>query len=473
MSRESVMQSASEGGIAASHPPLESSAVLAGPATAKEFNRIRGGIIPLACWRVENLRFEFDSSFVKPEIAKEIQQLWTLREGHKRIDPYTQQISYPPLSIFGHTDPVGEDEYNKHLSGRRAAAIYGLLTRTTTLWEELYTQPYGGDNWGTPVLQTMQVTTGLPSSTPRQALFHAYMDHLCTVHDDQGVPVLFKLQATDFLGQGTDPDGKGDYQGCGEFNPVLLFSKQEEQRYAQPEQKAKRDEENKSNRRVMVLLFQPGSQVLPEKWPCPRAKEGIAGCKKRFWSDGERRRNTHLPEERREYQKTQDTFACRFYDRLTNSSPCERILKIYQIRLYDPSGRAIGEAPYEITIGNRKNRKPISDKADRDGYVTLHDIEVPTTSFIKWGYKPEPGEAPMLIFSLNLYLNIDEQSEEEEARKKLNNLGYVNSDLAVNREAFQRDYGHLAKPGETQMELLRRVYQSCADDLGKTTNTVK
>jgi hypothetical protein len=30
-----------------------------------------------------------------------------------------------------------------------------------------------------------------------------------------------------------------------------------------------------------------------------------------------------LPDERREFSKTKDTFACRFYDRLSNTSPCE------------------------------------------------------------------------------------------------------------------------------------------------------
>src|ERR1035441_9549451 len=43
-----------------------------------------------------------------------------------------------PLAIFGHADPVGSDIYNKKLSGRRAMAVYGLLTRDLSIWEELY-----------------------------------------------------------------------------------------------------------------------------------------------------------------------------------------------------------------------------------------------------------------------------------------------------------------------------------------------
>ena len=105
----------------------------------------------------------------------------------------------------------------------------------------------------------------------------------------------FKLnQADDFLA-GSDPGGKGDYQGCSEFNPVLLFSQKEEAAFAKPDQKETRDKENARNRRVVVLLFSPGLRVDFAKWPCPRAKEGATGCRKRFWSDGEKRRGQRLP----------------------------------------------------------------------------------------------------------------------------------------------------------------------------------
>ena len=72
-----------------------------------------------------------------------------------------------------------------------------------------------------------------------------------------------------------------------------------------------------------MLLFRPRNYVEPNEWPCPRAKEGVSGCKKRFWSDGEDRRGRRLPDERRKYEDSKDTFACRFYDRLANTSPCE------------------------------------------------------------------------------------------------------------------------------------------------------
>lgn len=157
------------------------------------------------------------------------------------------------------------------------------------------------------------------------------MESLCTlrdtdgnvIHDAAGNPIILILdKEKDFLGRGKDSAGKGDFQGCGEFNPVLIFSKTEAQQFSTDKDKTDRNRANAPNRRVMALLFRVGSKIEPAKWPCPRVKEGTTACRKRFWSDASKRRSNQA--ERREHEKSKDTFACRFYDRLSNSSPCER-----------------------------------------------------------------------------------------------------------------------------------------------------
>jgi hypothetical protein len=324
--------------MAASHGTSELSPVLVGPATGDEFNTVIAGIIPVACWRVDDIRFEFDSSFITPAAKPELAQLAALRKAHPES----------PLSVFGHADPIGDDIYNKTLSGRRATAIYGLLTRDTGLWEELFSQASGNDKWGAGALQTMHAEVNPPppgsaaaaapgslqhNAGERKQLFSNYMDKLCG-------PEL-KLEKKDFLAQGADNGGKGDYQGCSEFNPVLIFSQQDHQRFQQANDKTERNAANAPNRRVMVLLFRKGSKVDPAKWPCPRAKEGIAGCKKRFWSDGESRRSRRLPDRARTFPETEDTFGCRFYHRLTTGSPCEEppppIARVIKIKATVPS----------------------------------------------------------------------------------------------------------------------------------------
>ena len=208
-----------------------------------------------------------------------------------------------------------------------------LLTRRVELWEKLYSQPAGGDAWGEQAIDLMIGATGdslgpvaatkagvrpwRVSAGARAILFQSYMDQIAGD---------LKLDSKeDFLARGTDAGGKGDFQGCGEFNPLLLFSQEEKEQFQHPDNKDDRDSENAPNRRVLVLLFRPGSQIGAAKWPCPRASEGSAGCRKRFWSDGEARRSRLLPDERRLFSDAADILACRFYQRITSDSPCEAI----------------------------------------------------------------------------------------------------------------------------------------------------
>jgi len=142
----------SEGGIAGEHfvtpaPP----ALIAPTISGKEHNTIKLAVIPFACWRAEDVRFEFDSSFLRPEISLELTALKSLIESHTVVGSGIEAgggVSRPPgLSVFGHADPTGDDEYNKILSGRRAQAVYAALIRDVELWADLFDHPHGRDNW--------------------------------------------------------------------------------------------------------------------------------------------------------------------------------------------------------------------------------------------------------------------------------------------------------------------------------------
>ncbi|MFN0101338.1 MAG: peptidoglycan-binding protein [Bryobacteraceae bacterium] len=319
------------GGIAADLPVDNPLALFLSPTNdGKGRNSIRARLIPVGCWRLDDVRFAFGSSFLLPNTKKEFGELDALIKKHPKA----------PLTIFGHADPVGNDDFNKRLSGERAETVYALLIRDTARWEKLYKSGGSDSGWGIGSVQQMLAALGhdpgpvtgsdnaktkaavteFQKKSPglsvdgaagpatRAKLFNAYMDFLCPV----------TLAKTDFLGKGQDPGGKADYQGCSEFNPAQLLTASENQNLP----KSDRDRENGVNRRVMLLLFAPGTQP-PAKWPCPRATDGVAGCKKRLWSDGEKRR-TPGPA-RRKFSETQDTFACRFYHRLSVSSPCEGV----------------------------------------------------------------------------------------------------------------------------------------------------
>jgi hypothetical protein len=363
--KQGTIHSSSDGGVIGRYPDPDPSELLVAPATSDESNTARLRLIPIACFRLDNPRFMFDSSFVLPAAQAEMKAFADLRKSNPKYDK-------APISIFGHADPSYEgnfelgistyqsgDDYNKTLSGRRAIAIYALLIRDPSFWNTLYSNHLGGDVWGTSSVQIMldalnqqggssfgSSSQGSSSSAQnaraqdiandggqRQQLFLQYMNFLC------GDLTLDK--SADFLARNAGPGQKGDVQGCSRFNPVLLFSTEDEARYKQAYQSNDKDTllerngANAVNRRVVILVFRKGSQVLPARWPCPSYKDGAADCKKRFFSDGDSRRSTHTSGAPHTYDDSQDTFACRFFQRISTGSPCNSVQPVCWTDDYD------------------------------------------------------------------------------------------------------------------------------------------
>lgn len=316
------------GGYASSHPIVNPVPILVAPTTKNERNVIRQSLLAIACWRLNDLRFDFDSSFVMPSAKEELTALRKICELHPGS----------PLSIFGHADPTGKDEYNKVLSGRRAESIYAVITHDAGRWETLYASAHGGDEWGLVQVQIILKALGYDPGNTAGDKTSKSVAAVETFQSDNGLTVdgsagpltraclfqryfefLFptKLAKSAFLGQGLDPKGKGDFQGCGELNPAMILSAAEAKKLSVSERNA----ENAVNRRVLILFFRPGTVANGDQWPCPRASEDAAGCTKRLWANAQVRRERQ--NERRTFADTEDTFACRFYHRLTESSPCE------------------------------------------------------------------------------------------------------------------------------------------------------
>src|ERR1043166_3885537 len=174
---------ANSGGVAAQHPARRSLPVLVAPSLRGENNTVAIADVPLACWRLEAARFDFDSSVIRSDAEPELTLLAGMYDG----------TGGAALSVFGHADPVGDDEYNKALSGRRTKAVYGLLTRDTAMWNELASS----ETWPQVAFTMMQARTGKPAGTPRDELFRAYMDAIC--HRADGTP--FTVEKSGFLGK--------------------------------------------------------------------------------------------------------------------------------------------------------------------------------------------------------------------------------------------------------------------------------
>ena len=201
--------------------------------------------------------------------------------------------------------------------------------------------------------------TGSAGPQTRKKLYTQYMDALCG---------SLKLTPSDFLARGADTHGKGDYQGCGEANAILRFSNAQDQEFRKPEKKAERNSNNAPNRRVVAFLFRPGSKVDPGKWPCPSVQSGAAACHKRFWSDSAARMAVQA--EQRKYEKTRDTFGCRFYDRIAGASPCESPLARGKLRflLDDSFTGFLGGIKVGVTYESGAAETVVSDAA---GYIEV------------------------------------------------------------------------------------------------------
>lgn len=366
------------------------------PALSDEIVTLVSPLRTVAGFRLDDARFGFDHSFLEPECRAELVILKALLDRHEPS----------PITVFGHADPTGRDDYNKRLSGRRAEAFYGLLTRRVDLWEALADEPHGDDAWGELQLQKMLAALGhldeTPRNTPSEAsraatrafqaahdldvdgkigpatrpkLIAAYMDAICV--DAEGAP--WSLEPSRFLGKGADPRGKAEFQGCGELNPVLMVSSEKNQSFQSPKNKAARDAANAPNRRILVYVFAEGTVVDPQQWPCPRSREGDAACKKRLWSDSAKRRQ--FGEGQRTFLVDRDTFACRFYHGLAMRSPCETSTGARRVRLevLDATGQPHKVRPV-VLVGRAAIRHGITDEQGRVDLLVPdgdHRIELP------------------------------------------------------------------------------------------------
>jgi len=424
------IHSAGEDGSVGSHPARAAQPFLVAPTpadTPAHFNTLGLDLISVACLSLHDVLFEFDASFLTPAVRDLISRLPGLRRAHRG----KSTGALPPISVFGHADPVGSDDYNKTLSGRRARAVYGLLTRDTGIWQDLYAHsiPPNGDNWREKnVMAKMRDTVGADAAGKSDHdVFGLYMAKICPFH----------LEKSDFLGRGT-ASGKADYQGCSDFNPLVLLAKPDEAKMTKP----RRNAENQPNRRVVIYLFRPDIPIDASSFPCPRAEEGAAGCKARFFANADQRRKPGNL--RRTFAESADTFGCRFYDRIAHDSPCERVLPArpgyiwLRLCILDETGTPRTQLPYKLSIDGTPVESGIPLQTDGQGML---EHEIPANSMA--------GDLSFDDTQMTLQLALPPVTTPLGLQARLKNLGYYTGGLdgkmgptTQNAVAgFQRDSG--------------------------------
>ena len=310
----------------------------------------------LECVCIPGITFEFDKSFLRPSVVDHMAP----------VDDALRRHPDAKLIVWGHTDRVGNDQYNKDLSDRRAKSTYAFITDQPDVWEELYNE----ENWGLKTVQTvlqdqghdpgaidgvmgpdtqraMRSFKGLPEGASvqndaafRSELFLAYMTGKHDVHvaDDQFAPPKF--------------------MGCGEFNPFVEPNEAE---------LANRAPGNEPNRRVVLYLF----KRPPRNVPCQI--HGMSPCRTEIDKPGQRNDRSPNP-----------AFRCAFYDGIARDCRCEQggsaTHGLIFMELFEHKGvEKLGGRSYTITSADSEE---VRFEGELDGDARLRHEDVAPGDYV-------------------------------------------------------------------------------------------
>jgi outer membrane protein OmpA-like peptidoglycan-associated protein/peptidoglycan hydrolase-like protein with peptidoglycan-binding domain len=240
---------------------------------------------------LQDITFALDKSFVRAQECEPIKEMF------RRIRAWQEDHPDAKMAVFGHTDALGDEPYNKTLSEKRAKAIHALLVKEPKTWLALYDEEKWGlastqeylkhlghdpgaiDGQDGPKTQAAVkefqeskglAATGKADAGTREALYVAFMESC------EG----FKVEDKKF-----DSIDGAPFMGCSEFNLVKQTQGAEE-----------------ANRRVAVFLLK-SNKNFPISYPCK--KKDLGPCKQQVARKGERRTKG---------------FSCFFYDKLVDES---------------------------------------------------------------------------------------------------------------------------------------------------------
>jgi len=337
----------------------------------------------LGCTALPSITFGFDSSFISPAVVDYLSELEKLTKEHPQAK----------IMVFGHTDAVGDEMYNKRLSERRAWSAYAFIVNDVDAWETLYS--HKDENWGVPVIQTVLADLGhdpggidgdlgpntysamrsfldIPDNAHvknneafRKRLFSAYMSGK---HD-------IDLPKERFMEPG--------YMGCGEFNLI-----------------DQEDKNNQKNRRVTFYFFhQDRIPILPCKYaninPCERQKVSL---------------DTRNPQ----------GFSCSYYDNIAKNC-FEDNQEVFMVHLLDSHGKIMKEVEWQVLVGD----SILKEGNAEDGLAVIHLNSIPEIVTLKWGKFTTPNsEASDYFYECEYYPDIREKTNGDFYQRILSNLGY-------------------------------------------------
>lgn len=197
------------------------------------------------CFDVPGLHFDFDRSLVKPAGFPALADAKALLDDDERRQ----------ATLYGHTDTVGDDHYNKLLSERRARAVLAFFTHDLAAWEELWTTEKWDDALARDVAAAVSPAAAA-QPTPAAALRAFQEERGLAATGKADGPTRLALGSAYFRAAVPEPVpetrfllhlGGKRFMGCGELNPVG-------------------DGLDERSRRVVLLVFDP--EKAPRDLPC-------------------------------------------------------------------------------------------------------------------------------------------------------------------------------------------------------------
>jgi hypothetical protein len=289
----------------------------------------------LECCAIPGATFEFDKSFIRPSVVDHIGDVEALLAKHPEAK----------IMVFGHTDKVGGELYNKRLSERRAESAFAFIINDTDIWERLHKQ----EDWGIIVIQQILKdfggefdpgpVDGVDGPQTRQAVKN-YQEANGLGVDGIAGPRTRKVMFLEYMTGKHDVEVTADqfmnpkHMGCGEFNPA-----------------EETEERHEPNRRVTFFFFH--ADRLPNL-PCRHGN--LAPCRKQMDPPSPRHKLT---------------FKCSFYDSLSRKCTCEQppfVRTQSEIVLIDELGQTLKNVAVKVIP---EGGTEITTDTDDDGRVHL------------------------------------------------------------------------------------------------------
>lgn len=373
---------------------------------------LRGIKIPqmYSCLAIDDVEFSFNKSFIRPNRA------FTLEKdisNMRKANP-----SNAKLHIFGHTDNVASDSYNKFLSDRRARSIYSFLTLDFNDWINLLMH----EGWNKlEVQETISALqqNGANNQVPKATLpIDAYLGSSLKKPNKKLLLRLYEDYMKHFISQPLNPTsefcGIESYSGCSEFNPVTKASVSKN--------KIIRNKENEKNRRAIIFLFEPISSFpckLDDLKPCYKFR----------------------------YKKTSShntLFTCEFYDQFIANGKCP--IERKQTPSSPPIEPSQPTKEIEVSLGFPATKVNLSPEKRQK-----HKLDTETVLYAKILEEPEVVDGGRVKCVLKA--EVDSVIEEQELQGNINfippkplcllktTLSYRNNEYYLKAEVVIRETG--------------------------------